>query len=404
MKFNKLLPPAYRAQLLSLGGSAGLTFITAFFLPPSERGTLAIFLTISAIGGYLICLGTQSKILQLNATGREFRSSIIIQGQIPIQLFLSLSLYFLLSSTEAFPTFDLYTIVAVCLSVFIGGIFNNFSWAQYGRNNFVLSTAMRGLIPLGTLLVTLVHGALQEYDVRVAIGTYVCLQTISLFAIATKLPLRAPWRFSIREVLRTYRQTFSYFLTQGLTQILARSPVLAAGLWLGASNTAVVAIALSISELQSSLPQMRSAMTFQEASESGQRHLTVAFLRKAVIALLPGTLIVVAISFVATMLLPSEYRNLPLIVAIFSFGIAIQAIAASAINIMTLRQELGRSIIIIVACIVGAFASVYFGSVLGLIPSLLIWTIIVGVAGSILILLAVRMPRRSAEYPVEALR
>lgn len=375
----------YFAQLVSLGGSALLAFVTALSLAPAERGFLAIFLTLSSIGGYIVCLGIQSSVLQLAASGRKLRAETILFAHIPIQFVLAAAATIGFIGLDPFVgiTPELYVLSGV--SIFLGGAFNNFGWYQYGQGAFLLSTLIRGLIPMFSLMVGLIA---QIFDLTGAIvycAAYVVAQLVALIIVGFMPCGRMSWRWSANSLVRSYRASSLYFFTQSEVQLLARTPVLVSGVIFSPQQTAVISIAVSLAELQGSLPQMRSAMTFRAASESRSGRLEGDQFRKAVLALLPGTVLVIISSIVASHVLPTDYRILPLYVLILTVGVAMMALAASAINILTVRQQLKRVSLVL---FLGLFAAVLGMSIIGQLTvsgALLAWAISSAVAAAALL-------------------
>jgi len=350
-----LLGSPYLAQLISLGGSAALTFFSALFLVPAERGHVAIFLAIVSVGSYLACMGVQSEVLQHSARGESSAARMIIRGHLVPQIVLSFLIGSVLILCRPFPDMPDALAVWGAAGIFVGSLFNNLSWRQYGNGDYFLSTALRGVVPLLTLFISFVLYLLGFISAVIVAATYVSIQLlccVSLFEF-TRLRIRVSWS----GMFAVYRRSVSFFLSQAQALVLARTPVIASGIWLPPAVTAAISIALSLAELQSSLPQMRSAISFKEASSASRPRLTKQQLLAAVRALWPGTILVIIISFAAREFLNEAYRDLPTLVGLLSLGVAVQALTASAINILTARRSLGTAMVIQLGIICFAFAA-----------------------------------------------
>ncbi|WP_146069587.1 hypothetical protein [Arthrobacter sp. B0490] len=282
----------------------------------------------------------QSIILKCSAGGSFDDAKNLIAAQIPQQLLVATTLTCLMVLVQ--PIDGLSNVLAILtgISIFLGGLFNNLSWSQYGAGHFGRSTAWRGIIPLGSLAVSAMVWFYADLSATTVASAYIVFQIVAIFALRSSVLPRPKVRMARAAVGASYRQSFPYFLSQGLTQVLARIPILATAAYAGAQEAAVVAIALSLTELQSSLPQMRSAITFREAAAANHGRFTRNQLQAAVLALLPGLVAVIVAAYVARAVLPDAYTDLPLLVLLFSIGVSVQAIAASALNVLTVRGHL----------------------------------------------------------------
>ncbi|MFX1821905.1 hypothetical protein PV768_19165 [Pseudarthrobacter sp. CC4] len=355
-KARKLAGSPYLAQLISLGGSAALTFFSALILAPSERGLVAIFLAIISVGSYLACFGVQSEILQCSARGDSISARLIIRGHLLPQAAFAVVAAVLLIAVKPFPDFPDALGILSALGIFGGSLFNNLSWRQYGNGQYFLSTSLRGLVPLVTLFASFMLYLFSSLSAIAVASIYIALQFICCIFVVDFSKF-AHGGVTVREMLRVYNQSLSFFFSQAQSLVLSRTPVIASGIWLPPAITAAISIALSLAELQSSLPQMRSAISFKEASSARRPRLTNKQLLSAIKALWPGTVLVIIISFIARELLSEAYRDLPLLVGLLSLGVAVQALAASAINVLTARRSLGVAIGIQLFVICAAFAS-----------------------------------------------
>jgi O-antigen/teichoic acid export membrane protein len=387
-KIARLIRGPYTAQLLSLGGSAALTFFSALFLKPDDRGLVAVFLALVSVGGYIACFGVQSEILQSAARGEGAFGDTIIRRHIIVQVAFAGVLGAALVVFKPFQGMSDVLCYWAAAGVLSASIFNNLSWRQYGEGHFFLSTALRGVVPLATLCVSygfyLFSGSSAE---NVAI-TYVLLQAICL-AIIVPRDIFSRVREDVR-MRQIYIKAAAYFFCQTESLILARTPVIGSGIWLSPDITAAISISLSLTELQSSLPQMRSAISFKEASTSGKSRLSFRQFKSAILALLPGTVAVVILSFVARLFLDAAYSQLPIYVGILSLGVAFQAIAASAINILTTRRSLDAVIGILLVVILAAAGGLYLFEYGVIVGALAVWSIVVALGCFVIILLAMR--------------
>lgn len=388
---RRVIGSPYFAQLLSLGGSAALTFFSALFLLPEDRGLVAVFLAILSIGSYIACFGVQSEILQSAANGKLAYADVIIRKHVLVQFLFSVVLALGLLLLRPFNGMSDTLALWACAGVLTGSLFNNLSWRQYGSGRFFLSTALRGLIPLLTLGVAFGMYLAGSVSAEAIAMTYAFLQLGSLSLLVS-------WRRSgnakpIVRMMDVYKQSSGFFLCQSESLVLARTPVLASGIWLDPSLTAVISISLSLAELQASLPQMRSAISFKEASASDRPRLTRHQLMLSLRALLPGTAIVLVLAFVAREFLDEAYSDLPLFVGLLTLGVATQAVAASAINILTARRSLGSVIAIEFFVIAAAWAALVpfaFGHVA---LSLLLWSFVVTIGLIWIVVMAMKHKR-----------
>lgn len=391
-KARELTSSPYFAQLISLGGSAALTFFSALFLAPAERGLVAIFLAIVSVGSYLACFGVQSEILQCSARGDTNQARQIIRGHLLAQAAFAVVVAVSFIAVKPFQDLPDGLSLLSALGIFVGSLFNNLSWRQYGSGQYFLSTSLRGLIPLLTLCVSYILYAFFSVSALAVAALYVSLQLASCMLIIDFSRVGGS-RFGQRGMIGVYKRSASFFFSQGQALILSRTPVIASGIWLPPAITAAISIALSLAELQSSLPQMRSAISFKEASSARRPRLTKKQLMSAVKALWPGTLLVIVISFVAREFLSDAYHDLPLLVGLLSMGVALQAIAASAINVLTARRSLGAAIMIQLVVICAAFAALMNFSV-GRIPQGLgLWSAAVAMGCAGIIVLAMKYRR-----------
>ncbi|MFP3461283.1 hypothetical protein R5O87_10575 [Arthrobacter globiformis] len=387
-KIARLIRGPYAAQLLSLGGSAALTFFSALFLEPDDRGLVAVFLALVSVGGYIACFGVQSEILQSAARGEGAFGVVIIRRHVIVQVIFAGLLGTALVVFKPFQGMSDALCYWAAAGVLSASIFNNLSWRQYGQGHFFLSTALRGVIPLATLCGSFVFYLFSGSSAENVAVTYVLLQVVCLVVIVPR-DLFSRLRENVR-MRQIYTKAAAYFFCQTESLILARTPVIASGIWLPPDITAAISISLSLAELQSSLPQMRSAISFKEASTSGKSRLSFRQFRSAIFALLPGTVVVVILSFVARVFLDAAYSQLPVYVAILSLGVAFQAIAASAINILTTRRSLDAVIGILFGVIATAGCGLYlfeFGLIIGALAA---WSILVAFGCIVIILLAMR--------------
>lgn len=378
----------YSAQLFSLGGSAALTFFSALFLIPEERGLVAVFLAVLSVGSYVACFGVQSEILQSTARGDGELACLIIRKHVIVQIAFAALVGVGLAHFNPFQGMSVVLSYWAAGGIFTGSLFNNMSWRQYGAGRFFLSTALRGVIPLATLLISFAIYLTGSVSAEAVASIYVVLQLLCLPFLAQRGAGGGGVRFV--NMFHIYKSSVAFFLCQAESLVLARTPVIASGVWLQPQMTAVISISLSLAELQSSLPQMRSAISFKEASTSGRPRLTKMQLSSSLRALLPGTVAVILLSFLARMWLDPAYRDLPLFVGLMSLGVALQAIAASAINVMTARRSLNLVIGIQFALIVMAASSLILFA-FGHVPSaLFLWSIVVAAGCLVIIVLATR--------------
>lgn len=387
-KLAGLLKGPYIAQLFSLGGSAALTFFSALFLAPGDRGLVAVFLAVVSVGGYIACFGVQSEILQHAARDEGAISDTIIRRHVIFQILLALATGFVLIWFKPFQGMSDQLSYLAAGGIFVGSLFNNLSWRQYGGGKFFLSTALRGAVPLTTLAVAFGLYLFATVSAESVAGVYVVLQLACL-------PMLISWRGRRCEeshvsMRRVYGKAGTFFFCQTESLVLARTPVIASGLWLSPDLTAAISIALSLAELQSSLPQMRSAISFKEASSSGQVRLTFKQLQSAVLVLVPGTVIVVLLSFLARSWLNEAYSQLPLYVGLLTLGVAFQAVAASAINILTARRTLGWVIVILLVVVVLAVACLSLFKIGSIALALASWSVVVAAGCAVVIVLSMR--------------
>ncbi|MDQ0767978.1 hypothetical protein QF031_000727 [Pseudarthrobacter defluvii] len=390
-KTRSLLGSPYIAQLISLGGSAALTFFSALFLVPDERGHVAIFLAVISVGSYLACFGVQSEVLQCSARGDHLTARLIIRGHLLPQILVSVLTGAILLFAKPFPGMPDFVAVLSAMGVFVGSLFNNLSWRQYGNGQYFLSTALRGVVPLLTLITSFGLYVFLSVSATTVAAVYVSVQTICCLFLTEFSHIRES--FSWGSMFAVYKRSVSFFLSQAQSLILSRTPVIASGIWLPPAVTAAISIALSLAELQSSLPQMRSAISFKEASSARRPRLTSRQLYSALRALWPGTVLVVIISFAAREFLNEAYRDLPLLVGLLSLGVAVQALTASAINILTARRSLGTAIGIQLGIICLAFAALTNFSE-GRVPvGIGLWSVSVALGGLGIIALAMKYKR-----------
>ncbi|WP_307424196.1 hypothetical protein [Pseudarthrobacter defluvii] len=284
-----------------------------------------------------------------------------------------------------------FVAVLSAMGVFVGSLFNNLSWRQYGNGQYFLSTALRGVVPLLTLITSFGLYVFLSVSATTVAAVYVSVQTICCLFLTEFSHIRES--FSWGSMFAVYKRSVSFFLSQAQSLILSRTPVIASGIWLPPAVTAAISIALSLAELQSSLPQMRSAISFKEASSARRPRLTSRQLYSALRALWPGTVLVVIISFAAREFLNEAYRDLPLLVGLLSLGVAVQALTASAINILTARRSLGTAIGIQLGIICLAFAALTNFSE-GRVPvGIGLWSVSVALGGLGIIALAMKYKR-----------
>ncbi|WP_146069222.1 hypothetical protein [Arthrobacter sp. ZGTC412] len=347
---------------------------------------MAIFLAVLSVGSYIACFGVQSEILQAAAQGDGVRAGTVLRKHIVVQLgFAALFLVGLLIVRPFRGMSDELACLAA-LGIFIGSVFNNLSWRQYGEGNFLLSTALRGAAPLVTLVVSFGFFLFDSVSAEIVAVIYVSTQLVCMAPLLS-FKKRHTERVNVR-MIDIYRNSSAFFLCQAESLVLARTPVIASGIWLPPQLTAVISIALSLAELQASLPQMRSAISFKEASTTSRPRLTNRQLVSSIKALLPGTVIVILLSFVARIWLDEAYSALPLYVGLLSLGVALQAVAASAVNVLTARRSLSHVIgIQFGVLLVAALALFMFAS--GQVPVALgTWSIAVAVGCFVIIFLA----------------
>lgn len=395
MKILKLLgrvPRAYYAQMLSLGGSALLTFGTAFLMSAEDRGELAIFMLICSVGSYGFGIGLPSEVLKLTSTGNERGARKLFAMQIPISIGLGLLVWALLFKLRPFPFLSDTLLALAILCAIVWALFNTLSWGEFGRKDYAFSTALRGLVPGATILISLPFLILTTASTILVAAAYFTLTSAALVLLLLRIPSRNT-RSTTSQTLnirKSLRGATGFYGAQLLTLGVNRLPVIAAGAWLSPEVTAVVSIAVSLAEIQASLPQMRSAITFSEASSSRNARFTRNYAIKAIAALVPGTALVVVSAFALSLLLPSEYSSLPFYVLVISPGVALLALAASAINLLALRNEYGWVIVSqLVGISVFALLQAYeIGSTASTL--LIIWSVISSAIGISIIIRARR--------------
>lgn len=390
-RFRQLFKSPYIAQLFSLGGSAALTFFSALFLVPEERGLVAVFLAVLSVGSYVACFGVQSEILQRTAKGDEAVAGQIIRKHIPVQLVFAAVIALALIMCRPFQGMSDALSYWAAAGIFTGSLFNNLSWRQYGAGRFFLSTALRGVIPFITLTISFVMYVIYSVSAEAVASIYVAVQILCMLFLVPR-SVKGNSSPCVR-MLNVYRSSGSFFLCQAESLFLSRTPVIAAGIWLHPGLTAAISISLSLAELQSSLPQMRSAISFKEASATREPRLTSQQLKASIRALIPGTVVVFILAFVAREFLDDAYSDLPIYVALLSLGVAFQAVAASAVNVLTARRTLKTVIlvqflVIAVACL---SLSLFSSNIVPL--ALAFWSVVISAGLLVIIILATRRKR-----------
>jgi hypothetical protein len=281
------------------------------------------------------------------------------------------------------------------VSAILGAVFNNLSWYEYGSRRYAFTTGLRGVVPFCTFVVSV--PLLVETDagaVTVAL-VFVVLQAI---AIGVVLPRqRSRWHgagFDRSTPLRRgYQDSAGFFSLQSLVMLQGRLPVIGAALWFGGPETAAVSVAVSLSEMQAVLAQMRSAITFAEASAEARPRFDRRFTLASVKTLLPGTAAVIVGAIVAREILPSDYGHLVWYVVILTPGVATVAVMASALNVLAVRRELSKPL---VAFVIAVAAEALAFSIIGgdaLLGALGLWTLCATAGAMVVIVLASRRVR-----------
>lgn len=380
---------AYAAQLISLGGSALLTFGTALLMSPEDRGALAIFMLIASIGSYAYGLGVPSQALQLAARGDFVGVRGLFLTQVPIAFLLGGATVAFLLIVPVFPFVTPTVIWMSAAAAAVGALANLVSWVEYGLGRYFVATLLRGLVPLSAFAVTLVAAAVSALSVDVVVWAYVSAQTLALVYLLARNWARLRGGLpTLQVVAKCYSSAFRYFVLQALVMVLARIPTIAAGIWYGASATAAVSIALSLTEVQASLPQMRSAITFTESSRSEKPRLTKTQLRSAVMALIPGVVVVMIAAVVVSFVFDEAYADTWQLVAIMSLGVAVMGIGASALNVLTIRNQLGIAQVAVAAAV--GLAILAFAIELPLLSALACWSMLSALVGVGVCVLAFR--------------
>lgn len=388
----------YSAQLLSVGGSALLTFLTAFLFSAEARGEFAIYMLISTLGGYLVGLGMPAQLLQAAAKGETRDARRLLALQVPIVLALSSAAFVVLWATRAFAFMPANVLVAACATAAIASVFNSYSWIEYGKERFAFSTSLRGAIPLIALVAALASYLAGTDSIFPTAVTYLLAQTAALILLLVRNPelLSAGGGEISLPLSSRLLLSLKYFGTQSLTMTLARLPTIAAGLWYGPRAVAVISIALSISELQSSLPQMRSAITFSDAAKQAEPRLGKAYFAPALKLLLVGTLIVIVVGLAASAILGGDYSHMWVFVLLVSPGVAAMALAASGINVLAVRHQYLWSGALLGAACVLAWAGLWMTKneeYLGIAT----WSLISLLAGATICWLASQMPQTNQQ-------
>lgn len=382
------IPKAYLAQLVSLGGSFALTFGTAFLMSATARGELAVFMLLGSLGSYAFGLGMPSQILQLSANGRHIDARALFVGQIPVVALIGALGSVFLVVAQPFGFVSAWLSILGMVSAVLGALFNALSWNEYGQGRFAYTTVLRGIIPaVASVAALLSVGSSEGGSVATVAATYVAFQGLAILVTLPRqlaLWLR-PKGWRAVSVLGAYRAAFGFFSMQTLVLVLNRVPVLVSAVAFGAEVTALVSIAMSLTEVQSSLPQLRSAMTFHAASREAKPKLTKSYFLSALFALVPGTGVVLVAGVVASLVLPAAYGDLWLLVLVLTPGVAVFAVAGSSINILAVRhQSLGASTAIGIAALLQIGGFFVFGE-WSLIAAISVWSIITAAVGALIV-------------------
>lgn len=386
----------YAAQLLSLGGSALLSFLTAFLFSTEARGELAIFMLLGTLGGYFLNIGLPAQLLQAAANNQTADLRQLLGIQLPIAAIGAVALYSVLQGTDAFPFVGVDVLLIGCLTALVAALFNAYSWVEYGRQRFDVSTAARGIVPLAALAASLITRAVGSHDILPTAINYLLAQTVALGVLVVRnLDLTsATGDVVTRPLGASLVVATKYFWTQSATLLLARLPTIASGLWYGARGAAVTAIALSVSELQSSMPQMRAAITFAEAAKLESPRLNREYLLPAAKLLILGLIVTVGAGLAGSLLLGGDYSTLWQMVLIMSPGVGAMALASSGINILTVRSSyLIPAAALSGACILAA-AGLWLSSP-HLHLGIAAWSLVSAAVGAAICVLAARDDPRS---------
>lgn len=339
------IPHAYIAQLVSVGGSAALTFLSTFMLSVPDRGRFAVFMLCATLGSYILSLGIQSELLKVSAKDGPAAAmgvaSSLWRAATPVAV-LGASILVL---ANPLPTITRPVLAAAMVGALLGAAFNWLAWVDFGHGSFARSTTMRGVFPAVSLASLFVAYFLGSDALLVwSVLGYLLALTVGVLAMLLSMPppdlgrdVHA-WGF--------LRPSLAYLVGQSATMGWVRFPLLMTAARADPTNAAIVGLSLSVADLQAHLPQMRAAITFREAAKTARPRWTADQVIKSLATLLPGSALAIVAACTLAAMLGDEYSDVPTTVLALLPGSAALALLASVVNILS-AQGRNRSATVI---------------------------------------------------------